>query len=123
MASVVGDDVQVVIDLGVQVFRDDAVADAHLQVRADRPARQDGCVFRLDRPDLELGVLRLEHLADAADRAARAEARAETVDRAADLFEDLGGGVVRWTAGLAGLSNWPGTKTFGSFFAISSAIC
>ena len=89
-----------VIDLGVQVFRDDAVADAHLQVRADRAARQDGCVFRLDRPDLELGVLRLEHLADAADRATRAEARAETVDRAADLFEDLGGGVVAVHSGV-----------------------
>ena len=61
----VGDNIDLVVDLTVEDIGNDAVADAHLQVCADGAAGENRRVFRLDRPDLDGGILRLEHLADA----------------------------------------------------------
>jgi cysteine synthase A len=52
-------DADIVDDALVQDAGDDAVADAHLYVGANRPARQNGGVFRLNRPNDQILVLRL----------------------------------------------------------------
>ena len=58
-------------------------------MRADVAARKDGGVFRLDRPNDDVGIFFAQRLPDAGERAARADARAETVDPSADLLHDL----------------------------------
>ena len=70
----VGDNADVRVDLGVEVIRDETVADAHLEMRADGSAGEDGGVLGFDGPDLNAGVLRLQHFADAAQCSARADA-------------------------------------------------
>ena len=62
----VGNDADVRVDLCVQVVGYEPVADAHLQMRADRPSREDRRVLWLDRPYLDGRVLRLEDFADPA---------------------------------------------------------
>ena len=54
-----GDDANIVVDLTVENVGDDAVANAHLQVRTDGAARKHCGVLGLDRPDLHFGIVRL----------------------------------------------------------------
>ena len=67
-------DADVIVDLCVQDGRDQAVADAHLKMGADGSAREDGRMLRLHRPDLHVGILLFEYLADAGDGSAGPDA-------------------------------------------------
>ena len=87
------DDIDLVIDIPVQNIGDDTVADTHLQVGTDSTSRKDGGVFGLDRPDFDIRVLRLEHLADTRDSSARADTGAKAVDRIGTLLHYLKRGV------------------------------
>ena len=68
-------------------------ADALDLVRPRLAAGQNRRIFRLDRDHLEARPARLQHLADAGDRAAGADARNDDVDLAMRVVPDfLGGG-------------------------------
>ena len=67
----------------------EAGADALDLVRAGLAARQDRRILRLDRDDLRDGLARLQHLADAGDGAAGADAGDEIVDLAVGVVPDL----------------------------------
>ena len=57
-------------------------------------------------------VALLQHLADAGDRAAGADAGDEHVDAGRPVASQISGPVVRrWISGLAGFENWSGRKT------------
>ena len=58
---------------------------------ADSAARQYGRILRLYRPDLHVRISLLQHLADAGEGAAGADAAAIAVDRPANLVNDLQG--------------------------------
>src|SRR5579863_1436752 len=68
---------------------DEAGADPLGLVRAGRAAGEDRRVFRLDRDHADARLPRLEHLADAGDRAASADARDNKVDLAVGVVPDL----------------------------------
>ena len=59
--------------LCVEIVRNESVADAHLQMRADRSAGKDGGVLRFHCPDFDSGILRLKDLADSAQCSASAD--------------------------------------------------
>jgi len=84
-------------------------------MRADGAAREDRGVFRLYRPDLDIRVLRLEHLADAADGTAGTDARAETVDGARNLLHDLQPRVVLVHLWICGVFKLLGNIDVGIF--------
>ena len=73
----------------VEDRRHEAGADALDLVRAGLAAGQDRAVGRLDRDDLEAGLARLQHLADAGDGAAGADAGDEDVDLAVGVVPDF----------------------------------
>ena len=106
----VGAGEHLVEQIAVEDLGDEARADALDAVRPGRPAREDGGRRGLDRDDARRRVVRLEHLADAGDRAAGPDAGDEDVDAAVELAQDLGAGAGRWASGLAGFENWSGRK-------------
>ena len=67
---------------------------------SDSSSGENRRVFRLDRPDFDAGVHRLQRLADAGERAAGANAGTEAVNRSGDLFHDFQGGVVAVRLGI-----------------------
>src|SRR5690606_1382857 len=73
----------------VEDLRSEAGADALDLVRAGLTARQHGRGLRLDSDDLDAGLARLEHLADAGDGTAGADAGDEEVDGALRVVPDL----------------------------------
>ena len=79
------------------------------------PAREHRRAARLDRHDPQLRVALAQVLADARDRAARADAGDEHVDaRRRARARSPGRCVRRWASGLAGLVNWSGRNTSSS---------
>ena len=87
---------------------------AGLAAREHRRAR------RLDRDDPDPGSLRAQHLADAGDRTARADAGDERVELGS--CSRISGPVVRrWASGLAGLLNCCGMYQSGCSASSSSA--
>src|SRR6478736_5226558 len=93
-----------VVDVGVEDLRDEVRPDALDLVRAGLAAVEDRRLGRLDAHDLHAGLALLEHLADARDRAAGADARDEDVDAAVGVRPDLlgGGAAVDLRVGLVG---------------------
>ena len=86
-------DVDDLVDHALVEDRGDEVgADALDLVGAGRALGQQRRVRGLDRDDLRAGHALLEHLADAGDRAARADAGDEVVDLAVGVADDLLGG-------------------------------
>ena len=76
-----GDDL---VDHGaIEDRRNEAGADALDLVRPGRAAGEDGRVFRLDRDHADARLARFQHLADAGDRAAGADAGDDDIDLAA----------------------------------------
>ena len=101
---------------------DEAGADALDRMRAGLAAREHGAVLGLDGIDLEVGQARLQHLADAGDGAAGADAGHEDVELAAGIAARsprpwCGGG----SSGLDGFWNCCGMKLSGIVFSSSSA--
>ena len=70
------------------------------------PPDRTGRVLRLDRDDLERGPARLQHLADAGDGAAGADAGDEIVDLAMRVVPDLLG-----RRAAVDVRDWPGCGT------------
>lgn len=93
----VADRADVVIDIGIEYGRDDAIAYALLLVRSYRTSREDGGVLRFSDPDGDIGECFFEDLADPGDGASCAESSTEAIDRRVDVAQDLlsGGGLVR----------------------------
>jgi hypothetical protein len=111
-----------VIDRRIEDRRHETGADALDLVRAGIAAGQDRAVGRLDRDDLETGLPGLQHLADAGDRAAGADAGDEDVDLSVVSFQISSAVVWRWISGLAGFSNCWGMIAPGWSAASSSAL-
>ena len=61
-------------------------------MRTDAAAGKDRSILGLDSPDHHIGVGGFQGLADARQRATRANAGAKAVDRAVHLLQDLAGG-------------------------------
>ena len=91
---VIGDDIDLIVDLHIQIGWNQTVANAHLKMRADASAGENSGIFRFYGPNADIGVEGLERFTDAAERAAGADAGAEAVDRLADLLHDLKRGMV-----------------------------
>ena len=88
----------------VEHLRHEARADALDLVRTGLAAGQNRRILRLDREDLEVRQARLEHLADARDGAAGADARDERIELAVRVVPDFlrGGAAVDFR-------DWPGS--------------
>ena len=105
-----------VVDRGVEDLGDEVGADALDLVRAGGAAVEDRRLGRLDADDLHAGLAGLEHLADAGDGAAGADAGDEDVDLAVGVGPDLlgGGRAVDLGVGLVGeLAGQDGARTLG----------
>src|SRR5450759_1346050 len=81
-----------VVDRGVQDLGDEVRAEALDLVRTRCAAVEDRRLGRLDGDDLHAGLALLEHLTDAGDRPAGADAGDEDVDLAVGVRPDLLGG-------------------------------
>ena len=93
-----------VVDRRVEDLGHEVGADALDLVRAGGAAVEDRRLRGLDADDLDAGLAGLEHLADAGDGAAGADARDEDVDLAVGVRPDLlgGGRAVDLGVGLVG---------------------
>ena len=100
---VVGDLDDLVDEVGVEDFGDEAGAEAGDLVRAGRAAGEDGAIGGLDGDGPEVGVAGLDVLADAGEGAAGADAGDEDVGGAVGVVPDLGAGGVEVDFGVGGV--------------------
>jgi hypothetical protein len=78
------------------------------------PPDSTGRILRLDRDDMQRRLARLQHLADAGDGAAGADAGNEDVDVAPCVSFQISSAVVlRWISGIGGFSNCCGMTALG----------
>ena len=103
------------IDLRVEIVGDESVANAHLQMRADRTARENRRVLRFDRPDFDGRVLGLQHFADARKRPPRADARTEAVNRTRGLLHDFQRRMVTVRGGIRRIGELLGNENLRIF--------
>ena len=90
----ISNNTDVVVNFLVKNVGDQTIADAHLHMSSHFVPRKNGGVFGFDRPNLNVGVLAFQSLANARDGAARANTRAEAVNRPFHVLEDFLRGVV-----------------------------
>jgi hypothetical protein len=91
-------------------------------VRAGLAAVEDRALLGLDGDDLHGRLALLEHLADAGDRAAGADAGDDDVDPPSVSFQISSAVVRRWISGLASLANWRASTAPSRSATISSAV-
>ena len=90
-----------------RIVRDEAGADALDHVRAGLAAGEDRAGLGLDRDHPQAGLARLQHLRDAGEGAAGADAGDDRRRRSPPVSFQISSAVVRrWISGLAGLVNW-----------------
>jgi len=90
-------------DLGVEHGGDEAGADALELVRAGGTAGEDGRTGGLDGDDLHAGLAGLQHLADAGDGAAGADAGNHEVNLTVGVVPDFLGGRLAVDLGIVGV--------------------